>query len=167
MSTDKSQKLAVRTLLGLHPVTKIGTIEAGYVTTWSPQPKLFDDVVLYAPGGGSGQGHQRYLRKQVAQPGQLPVLRTKIMTPFTDAMGLVYRDQVYGPFLQICQEAWEHQTLRRDVQQAVLILAQSEHAGSHFIGFQGGIEKRRRHAARGERINLILHQRNQRRDDHC
>ena len=82
------------------------------------------------------------------------------MTPLADAMRFINRDQTHWPFLQVRQKARQHQTLRRDVQQTVFVISQSEQARAHFTRFERGVKKRRRHATRRQRVNLILHQRN-------
>ena len=88
----KAQQLFVRTLLRQNAISEIGTIEAGDVTFWLAQTKLFDDVTPYAWGGSRGQRHQGSLRKQLAQLHKLAIFRSKVMSPLADAMRFVYCD---------------------------------------------------------------------------
>src|SRR5438132_5140186 len=72
----KAQQLFVRTLLRQNVLSEIGTIEAGDVTFWLAQTKLFDDVTHYAWGGSRGQRHQGKMRKSWVQVQKLTIFRS-------------------------------------------------------------------------------------------
>jgi len=86
------------------------------------------------------------------------------MTPLTNAMGLVHRDARHAPALEFINHATGKEPLRGEVQQLELAGVQSTPTLPALRLGQGGIEKGRRHAICPERIHLILHERDQRRD---
>ena len=85
------------------------------------------------------------------------------MSPLADAMRFVNRDQIELPLSQVSEKARQHCPLRRHIQEPILSMAQTQHSLRSFIRLQRGIKKRRRNPAGLKRINLILHQRDQRR----
>ena len=87
------------------------------------------------------------------------------MTPFADAMCFIDRDLGNVPVERALQKRFKHQPLRRDVQHAVVSAMQPAPACNRFLSLQRGIQKRCRNPAGLQRIDLIFHQRNQRRHD--
>ena len=78
---------------------------------------------------------------------------------------LVNRDELDVPALQVGEKAGEHQAFRRNVEQAIFAVVQATETFSGFLGVQRRVQKCRRDAAGLERVHLIFHQRDQRRDD--
>ena len=73
--------------------------------------------------------------------------------------------QVDIPGLQVFHPAVEHEALRRDVEQAILAAMQAAQARAGLVGVERGIEKGRGDAAGLQLVDLVLHQRDERRDD--
>ena len=80
-------------------------------------------------------------------------------------MRLVDCDRRDIPGLQVLLPVVQHQPLRRDVEQPPLAAVQSGQARARLRPRQAGVEIRRGHAGRLELVDLVLHQRDQRRDD--
>jgi hypothetical protein len=80
-------------------------------------------------------------------------------------VGLVDRDCADVPAGQLAREIASQQAFRGDVEQAVLAGIEVRLAGRHLGGFQRGIEIGRGHPGGVELVDLVLHQRDQRRDD--
>ena len=114
-------------------------------------------VAVSAMNGTSG--------KRSRKARELPVLGPEVVAPFADAMRLVDRDQVDVPALQLGEEAGEHQPLGRDVEEPEFAVAKAAQpraclrpsSREEFRNVAG-------HAARLQCIDLVFHQRNQRRD---
>ena len=155
----------VRVILGHDAVGKVGPVEAGDKAARRPQLQERHDIVLHALSGGRGQSQQRHFGK-VAQFAQLAVLGTEIVAPFADAVGFVNGEQRDRPALERGEEIGQHKAFGRHVKQAVLALIQAAKAGAAFRAAQRRIEKRGRHADGLERVHLVFHQGDQRRNHH-
>ena len=162
---EKLQQLIVRLVLGNDAVGEVGAVEAGDVAFRLVQFQMRDDVFADAARGGGGERHERDVRKMFAQPGDLAVFGAEIVAPFADAMRLVNGDELDVPALQVIEKTGEHQPLRRDVEQAEFAGVQSAQTFAAFAGHQRRVQKRRRDAAGLQRIHLVFHQRDERRDD--
>ena len=73
--------------------------------------------------------------------------------------------QVDVPAFQIVEETGEHQPLGRDVEQAVFAVVQSAQARAGFFRGERRIEECGGDAAGLQSVDLVFHQRDQRRDD--
>ena len=105
---DEFQRLLIRARFRNDTIGQVRTIEARDVAAWFVQLEMLDDVLAHAIRGRGGERHERNLRKQLAQLGNLPVLGTKIVAPLTDAMRLVHCDERHVPPLQVAEETGEH-----------------------------------------------------------
>ena len=125
--------------------------------------ELAGDVVAGALVGGGGQREARHLRKSLEQRQQQPVIGPEIMAPFADAMRLVDRDQRQRDARDQAAEALARRTLRRDVEEVEIAGAQAlDRLGAVVVGRGQG------RGADPERLggaDLVVHQRDQRRDD--
>jgi len=103
------------------------------------------------------------------QHRELHVLRAEIVAPLRHAVRLVDRKQRQprrcAQALQLREEARHQQPLRRDVQQIVLAGGEAALDRSRRFGRQRRIQERRADAGLAQRRHLVLHQRDQRRDD--
>ena len=159
------KNLLVSAGLGRNAVGQVGAVETGDVTRGRTQMESFDDVLPHAFRGRGGERHHRHVREYFAQGGDLPVLRTEVVSPLADTMRLVNRELADVPFRQIIEEPGQHQPLGRDVEQPEFAAVQSAQPRTRPAGAERGIQERCRHARRLERVHLVLHQRNERRDD--
>ncbi len=121
-----------------------------------------------ALGGGGGERMERRGRKVVAQTSELPILGPEIVAPLADAVRLVDGDEPHADLLQQAAErlaAVADQPLGRHVQQAAASLAQAGQDGVALAGQQGAVQIRRLDAVDAQPVDLILHQRDERRHD--
>ena len=88
------------------------------------------------------------------------------MSPLGNAVRFVNRQRGHVPRTQIVLPIIEHQALGRRVEQADFAVVQAAKTGSGFDGVQRGIKKGRSDAGGLELIDLIFHQRDERRDNH-
>ena len=152
-----------------HAVDEVRAIERADELDRVLEPELRGDVAAHACGRRRGVGVQADARKVAAQPAELTVLRAKVVPPLADAVRLVDGDELNVALREPGQEpvaALACQPFRRHVEQAVAPLA---HPGRHrrlLVRAERAVVERRRHAVADERIDLILHQRDERRDDH-
>ena len=124
------------------------------------------DVVARARIRGRGQRDARHAGELFGQAGQLAVLRAELVAPLRDAMRLVDREQRELQARQPLQRAVAQQPLGRDVQQIELLLDQVARDAARLGGIEIGMQRAGGHAELAQRRHLVVHQRDQRRDDH-
>ncbi len=162
---DEVDDLLQRLVLRDDAVGEVGPVEAGDEGGRLAQPEVLDDVGAHPLGRGGGEGHERHLGQDGAELGQLAELGAEIMAPFGDAVRLVDGEARHVPVFQVFLPALEHEPFGRGVEELVFALMQAAQAGAGFRRAKGGVEKRRGHAAGGELVHLVLHQRDERRHD--
>ena len=133
------------------------------------QRQAFDDLGARWRIGGGGECDARHCGKAFVQHRQFAVLGAEIVAPLRYAVRLVDGKQRQpGTGLHLFEqgeEAWHQQALRRNVQQ---IPFAARHAAQHFarrIGIKAGVVVRRLNTKLHQCFNLILHQRNEWRND--
>ena len=151
--------------LGDDLVCQIRAVEAREEDLRVAEFELFDDVLAHALGGGGGEGEYRDVRNQLPHFLEAAVFRAEIVAPLADAVRLVHRQRGDFPALQARQEIRQHQPLRRDVKQLVFARVERIETPPRLSSIQRRVEKSRRHAAGFELVHLVLHQRDERRDD--
>ena len=93
------------------------------------------------------------------------VVRAKVVAPLHDAVRLVDREERQLDVADELGEAFEGEALGRGVDDLVLARAQAAQTAFALVAIERRREERRRDAARGQTAHLILHQRDERRDD--
>src|SRR4029077_1068434 len=84
------QQLRLRARVALlDNVAEIWPMEAGYVFVRILQLQLVENVVSYPPGRASGESCDRMSGELRTQTAELPVLRTKFVSPLRNTVGLV------------------------------------------------------------------------------
>src|SRR6266404_4753077 len=81
-------------------VSQVGTMEAGNVFVGIAQLELCQNVVAHMARRARGESGNGAIRKLAAQPAQLPVLGTELMSPFRNTVGLVDREERNRHLLQ-------------------------------------------------------------------
>ena len=148
-------------------IMDVGAIERGDELPGVVELQTGDDFIARLLVGGGGQRNARHVRKAFVQHGQLDVFRPEVMPPLRHAMRFVDGKQRNLRGLEQIEAARRHQALRCDIDQVDAAGAhQALDARRFFVGL-GRIQERGAHAQFGQRIHLILHQCDQRRDDHA
>ncbi len=144
-------------------IADVGPVEAGDDQPVFGDAELDQDVLARAPVGGRGQREPRHLGEGVEQGQQQPVIGPEVMAPFGDAMRLVDRDQRQRDARDQIAEALARRPLGRDVEQFELAAPQPlDRLGAIVVGRGQG---RRPQPERLGGADLVVHQRDQRRDD--
>src|SRR5581483_4184201 len=86
--TEKQVRLCPRVTF-FDYVAQIASMKAGNVLIWIAQPQLMNDVVPHLSGGTCRECRDRALGKMLTQRAELPVLWTKLVSPFGDAVRFV------------------------------------------------------------------------------
>ena len=160
--------LALEPGAGPHPVDEIRSVERPDQHLGVAQRELGDDVVTHLPGRGGREGVDGERWKVVAKSSQPPKLRPELVSPLADAVGLVNRHEPDTPRVESCAKcvsALADQPLRGDVEQAAPSGVEIGVDRAPLIRRQRAVERRGRHTARHQTVHLVLHQRDERRDD--
>jgi hypothetical protein len=102
------------------------------------------------------------------QPCELAVLGAKVVAPLADAVRFVDRHERHGAAAQQLQKpiaALSDEPLRRHVQQPQAPVSQLGQHARLFVSGERTVVARRRDAIADQRIDLILHQRDERGHD--
>ena len=127
--------------------------------------KFGDDVLTRALVGRRGERDARHARETLGENFELPVLGAEVVAPLRDAMRFVDREDCNVAALEEAKRALLHETFRRNIEK---IEPASRELTLDLVlrrAILCRVEKRRLDAEIAQRIDLILHQRDQRRDD--
>jgi hypothetical protein len=130
------------------------------------EPELAHDVLADARRRGRGVGLDRDRGQLAAELAELAVLGAEIVAPVADAVRLVDRDRGQAAGLEALEEPRAHQALGGDVQEPQLAARERALDLAPLRAFLGAREHRGRRAVLAQRVDLVLHQRDQRADDH-
>ena len=145
---------------------QVRAVEAGARRDRVAQLQRADDVPGDAAGGRRRQRDRRRRAQPRADVRQPQVVRPEVVAPLRQAVRLVDRQPADAGSLDRLQEPAAREPLRRDVQQADLAAADAgQRLGDRLAGHARGDHLDAVQAARAERGVLVLHQRDQRRDD--
>src|SRR2546426_4492650 len=127
--------------------------------------QLGDDVAAHLRGRRRRVGVHGDAREGRAQHAELPVLRAKVVAPLADAVRLVHREESRVRTREALCEALHHQALRRHVEQMVPARVEAGEDLRALPARLAAVEKSGRHARLAQAVHLVLHERDQRRDD--
>ena len=161
----EAQELTSRVDLVDDRVSNVRPIEARDEHPCGLEPEPRDDLHAGLRVGRCGQGDPRHVGKALVQQRELQVFGPEIVPPLRDAMRLVDREQRDLRSLEQLEAARRRETLRRDVDEVELAGDERALDATRFVRIDGRIERRCAYAELGERGDLILHQRDQRRHD--
>ena len=149
-----------------HYIAQISAVEAGDVLMGVAQLQLFEDIVPHAAGGAGGEGGDGLVREVLAERTELAVFGAELVAPFGDAVGFVDGEEGQRNPPQPTDGIGAGQAFRRKVEQAESALLGRAHDGALILGGLGAIEERRRDTHIAKLRHLILHERDEGRDDH-
>ena len=109
---------------------------------------------------------QRDVGKALLEDAEGLVVAAEIVAPLRDAMRLVDREQRDAACARACRaQCGMSEALGGDVEQVERAVAQRPFDRGGLAGRQRGIERGGAHPGLAQRVDLVLHQRDQRRDD--
>ncbi len=144
-------------------IADVGPVEAGDDHPVGGDPELDQYVLARAPVGGRGQSQARHRAMLVEQRQQQAIVGAEVMPPFGNAMRLVDREQGDLDFSEQAMEVAGRRPLGCDIEQVEFPAPQC-FADATWIGAHTG-QRRRSDPERIGAAHLVMHQRNQWRDD--
>ena len=127
--------------------------------------QALDDVGAGDVVGGRGQRDARDVGEALVQQAQRQIFAAEVVAPLAHAMRLVDRKEGNAGFLKSCQQRLHNQSFGSNVDKLELAICQITCNGTFLFQRQRTVQKCSRNSASPQGINLILHQRNQGRND--
>ncbi len=169
LALDETDQLRQRLLLLLDAVSDVGPVEAADEKARVLQLQPGDDVGARQLVGRGREGDARHVGVALVQQGQLAVFGPEVVAPLAHAVRLVDGEQrQLAALVQAVQQRDETvggHALGRGVQGGQLAARQALLHVQRLRPVQRGVEKGRLHARLQQRTHLVVHQRDQRRDD--
>jgi len=169
LALDEAQQLGGGVLLLDDGVADVGPVE-----TADEQPRIFklealDDVGARQVVGRGGERDARHAGVALVQHGEGTVFGAEVVAPLAHAMRLVDGEERQVPFVvqavEQAQEARRVQPLGRRVEQGDGAGLQAKLHVLRFVEAQRGVQEGRVHPGFVQRAHLVVHQRDQGRDD--
>ena len=123
---------------------------------------MLDDVPSHAGWGGRREGEDRWLSQRAPRLRNLEVVRPEVVAPDADTVRLVHHQPCHAGPAQRVQERRLPEALGRGIEQPELALHGVREPPRQLVSLQAAVDRRRQRAkVAGQRIHLILHQRDQ------
>ena len=162
---DKGEELHRRFDFVDDRVTNIRPIEAGDEDGGVLQAEAGKDIGAGLRVGGGGQGNEGDAGEVAAQTTELDIFRAEIVPPLRNAVRFVDGEEGNGDLGEAGKELFAHQPFRGDIKEVKLAAMELCQGLARFGGFEGRVVNGGADAVGLQGIDLILHQRDQRRDD--
>ncbi len=148
-----------------HAVGQVGPVEVADEHRRRAQAELVDDVLAHALRGRGRIRMNGCVGKQGTQLVELAIFRAKIMSPVADAVGLINGEGADADLPQQRLEGGHDEAFGRDEQQANLAVAHFHFGAEALVAGLGAVNHGRGDAVGAQAVDLVFHQRNERRDD--
>ena len=154
-------------VLGMfHPEIQIGPVEPGDQDPGMMQFQALEDVFPHLFRGGRCEGaHHRPLRKEFQEIQDPGVTGTEVLSPLRDAMGFVHGHHGDIRLFGKIPEQLSFQSLRCHIDHLIGSGTGLFQGGIEFPAGKSAVDVGRFDPSRFQCLDLILHQRDQRRDD--
>ena len=166
MALQQGQKLCGLARLRRAGEVQVGAVEAGGEHFRVPHRQRGKYIVARARVGGGGERHPRYAGETLGQPGERAVFGAELVAPLADAMRLVDGDQGDVEPGQPLLRARAAQPLGRDIQKVKPAGIQLTADPALLVRLEFGMQRPGRHAQLAQGGHLVVHQGDQRADDH-
>ena len=123
------------------------------------------DVLAHGVRGRSGEGNGLGVAQLRAGAAQAQVVRAEVMPPLAQAVRLINGQQGDGHAAQQAHEALLRKAFRSNINNLQTSGAQIPHHLSVFVRAQGGVDRGSGDVALLQGIHLVLHQRDEGRND--
>ncbi len=164
---QKVQQLPARLGLRHDPVADVRAVEAGHEMTRVGQAEPVRDLGAGGLGGRGGQRDPGHVRPALVQHGQFQVVGPEVVPPLGHAVRLVDGEQRDPAPVEQPHRRLGAQPLRRQVEQVQLAGQEGGLDLAPFARVLGGVQEPGPDAERPQGVHLVLHQRDERRDDHA
>ena len=162
----KASSWLPRVVLGHDPVLDVGPVEGRHEHPRRLEPQASSDVGARLHGRRRGQRDPRHPGPPLAEHRERQVVGAEVVAPRRDAVRFVDREQSDRAAVQQLQGRGHAEPLGREVQQ-VQLAGDVRRLDRAALGeVLGGVQEGGPHPRGLQCVHLILHQRDQRGDDH-
>ncbi|MGX1223775.1 hypothetical protein RKD42_005034 [Streptomyces ambofaciens] len=161
---QEAQELLLGVRLRHDPVLDVGPVEAGHEVPRRRHVQPLGDLAMGGVGGRRREGEAGHVRPALAEQRQGEVVGPEVVAPLGDAVRLVDGEEGDLAAGEQVEGGVQAQSLGRQVQQIEL---SGEVLGLHhapLVEVLRGVHEPGPHAERPQGVDLVLHQRDQRRD---
>ncbi len=145
---------------------QIGPRESRHELPRLAQAKVRQDIAAHFRRRRRGEGRDLGAAQRFEHLIEPEIIGPKIVAPHGEAMRFIHREKRDGALAERFQKRAAAEAFRRDVDQFELAPRQRPDPFPLLIRAERAVDQRRGNAAALERIDLVLHQRDQGRDDH-
>ena len=146
-------------------IAQVRAVEAGDEEPRVPELEALDDLAPRRRVGGGGQGDPRHAGEAVGERREPQVLGAEVVPPLRHAVRLVDREERQRHPAEELEEALGQEPLGRDVEQ-VEVAGQEAALDARLVAtVEARVQELGGDAELGERRDLVLHERDERRDD--
>ena len=165
LGAQEARQLGLGLELRQDAVEDVRPVEAGDEDPAAAEVQTLDDLAAGRRVGGGGERQARDLGEALVKDLQLEIVGPEVVPPLRDAVRLVDREEGDPALGQQVEEAGQADALRRRVDEVERALLHGALDRGLLREAHRGVERRGPHAELGQRRHLVLHQRDQRRDD--
>ncbi len=167
LGAQQVQQLLERAVLGGHPVGDVGPVEARHEVPRLDQAQALRDLLAGVLGGRRGQRDARHPGPAFGQRAEAQVVGPEVVPPLGHAVRLVDGEQRDRALVEQPRRRLDAEPLRGQVQQVQLARAVGLLHLAALVGVLRGVEEPGAHPERLQGVDLVLHQGDQRGDDHA
>ena len=149
---------------GPNRIGQVRPVEAGREELRVLHPQLRRDVASDPLGGGRGERREGDGGEPVPEDAEIPVVGAELMAPLRDAVRLVHRDQTHLDLVEETGETGRRHPLRRHIEELQPAASRLAPDFVRLVGGERAVETAGGDPPGAERVHLVLHQRDQRRD---
>ena len=165
LGAQQVEELGPGVVLRCDPVLDVRPVEAGHEVPRVGQLQALRDLGVGRRGGRRGEGDPGDVGPALVQHGQLEVVGPEVVAPLRHAVRLVDGEQRDPAAVEQVHRAGHPQSFRCEVEQVELAGHEGRLDAAARGRVLGRVEEAGPHPERGQRVDLVLHQRDQRRDD--
>jgi hypothetical protein len=148
-----------------HPIVQVGPVHAGVDDVEALDAELLRDVIDHRFGGRGREGQDGRAAESLDGAADLEEGRAEVMAPLRDAMRFIDDEQARALARHHGDEVRVGEALGRREDDLRLAARDGCLGGAALVGRHGAVELNRLDAELAQLVALILHQRDQRRDD--
>ena len=163
IAREQREKLTTRLVLHHDRIADVGPVEARHELARILEGEPLADLLARLRIGGGGERDARHRREALVQDRQPEVLGPEVVPPLRHAMRLVDREERDAARFEQLETPIGEQPLGRDVEQIELAGPHRTLDPTHLVERQRGVQVLGPHAVLAQRVDLVLHQRDQRR----
>ena len=129
------------------------------------QVQGLDDIVAHDFRGGGGESDEGWVAEILAHTAESQIVRSEVVSPLAQTVRFINGQQAHLTFGKAAHEPLLRKSLGCDVENFQFAALELSHGLAIFLGTQGGVHGGSRDPLGAQGIHLVLHQRDERRNN--